>query len=91
MYESRRKKPHAVFESPATRGAFSGIVLVVAAEVQSFSKIARKSLEEGYSLESGIWVYNGEQIWVPPNDKMGRKIMKEFHDSPTAGTELSQQ
>ncbi|KAE8440360.1 hypothetical protein EG329_008334 [Mollisiaceae sp. DMI_Dod_QoI] len=41
--------------------------------------------EPEFSLQKGLWVFNGIQLWVSLNDLLRRKLINEFYDSLTAG------
>lgn len=38
-----------------------------------------------FHSHDGLWYYEGYRLYVPPDKKLQKAIMIEFHDSPTAG------
>ena len=37
------------------------------------------------SKKDGLWMYHGTRLWIPPDTALRKKLLREFHDSPTAG------
>lgn len=54
-------------------------------EIRTVQTNYNDSNGNGYLLKNGIWIYNGIQFWILPNETLKRKIMKEFHNNSTAG------
>jgi hypothetical protein len=57
----------------------------IATDIQNAQKNCPDPEGDDFTREDGLWIHKGTQLWVPEDANLRKRLLKEFHDSPTAG------